>query len=373
MTGAIVKGWCPSAYRPMMSGDGLLVRVRPRLGRLTADEAHMLADLSKQFGNGMIDMTSRGNLQIRGVKEAGHLALVDALKSKGLVHPDPEIEARRAIVAAPDWQPGDATERLGTALEAALPEMPATPDKVGFVIDIGPKPRLRNVSGDFRFETDASGELLLSADGAQGGRIITEDTAIPALLKLVAWFAATGGGESKRMHRHIRTHPLPEAWQATPRQSDDTAEPLGYPDTTYGVPFGALKADDLQTLLSDAGPSHIRVTPWKTLILENARPVHLPGFLAKPDTVVMTAHACPGAPHCNSASVATRALALKLADQVPGRLHVSGCEKGCAHPKPAEVVLVGRNGRFDLVRQGRAGDTPEKTGLTRADLLELFS
>ena len=30
------KGWCPGAWRPMASGDGLLVRVRPRLGRLTA-------------------------------------------------------------------------------------------------------------------------------------------------------------------------------------------------------------------------------------------------------------------------------------------------------------------------------------------------
>ena len=101
-------------------------------------------------------------------------------------------------------------------------------------------------------------------------------------------------------------------------------------------------------------------------------PIALLSVLAQPEAAVMTAHACPGAPRCASASLATRALALKLADRVPGRLHVSGCEKGCAHPRPAEVTLVGRNGRFDLVRQGRAGDTPERTGLAEADLLELF-
>ena len=28
----VVQGWCPGAHRPMMSGDGLVVRVRPRLG-----------------------------------------------------------------------------------------------------------------------------------------------------------------------------------------------------------------------------------------------------------------------------------------------------------------------------------------------------
>ena len=33
------KGWCPGAYRPMMSGDGLVVRVRPTLARLTRDLA----------------------------------------------------------------------------------------------------------------------------------------------------------------------------------------------------------------------------------------------------------------------------------------------------------------------------------------------
>ena len=34
-----IKGWCPSALRPMQSGDGLVVRVRPRGGRLSAEQA----------------------------------------------------------------------------------------------------------------------------------------------------------------------------------------------------------------------------------------------------------------------------------------------------------------------------------------------
>ncbi len=31
MTGWEIKGWCPGALRPMQSGDGLVVRIRPRL------------------------------------------------------------------------------------------------------------------------------------------------------------------------------------------------------------------------------------------------------------------------------------------------------------------------------------------------------
>ena len=39
MNGFEIKGWCPSALRPMLSGDGLVVRLRPRGGRLSSAQA----------------------------------------------------------------------------------------------------------------------------------------------------------------------------------------------------------------------------------------------------------------------------------------------------------------------------------------------
>ncbi|WP_252979256.1 hypothetical protein [Mameliella alba] len=39
MSAPEIKGWCPGAWRPMLSGDGLVVRVRPHLARLDADQA----------------------------------------------------------------------------------------------------------------------------------------------------------------------------------------------------------------------------------------------------------------------------------------------------------------------------------------------
>ncbi len=53
-------------------------------------------------------------------------------------------------------------------------------------------------------------------------------------------------------------------------------------------------------------------------------------------------------------------MADRLAAHVqPGdHLHVSGCGKGCAHPRRAEVTLVGRADGIGLVIDGRAGDTP---------------
>jgi precorrin-3B synthase len=50
MSGGTIKGWCPGALQPMLSGDGLVVRVRPHGGRLDAAQAAGLADLAERFG-----------------------------------------------------------------------------------------------------------------------------------------------------------------------------------------------------------------------------------------------------------------------------------------------------------------------------------
>ncbi|MGX1077699.1 sulfite reductase beta subunit-like hemoprotein [Bradyrhizobium elkanii] len=46
MSAVAVKGWCPGALRPMRSGDGLVVRIRPRAGRLDAAQAAGIAELA---------------------------------------------------------------------------------------------------------------------------------------------------------------------------------------------------------------------------------------------------------------------------------------------------------------------------------------
>ena len=45
-------------------------------------------------------------------------------------------------------------------------------------------------------------------------------------------------------------------------------------------------------------------------------------------------------------------------------LHVSGCSKSCAHRGAASLTLVGRDGRYDLIRNGSAAERPSLTGLT---------
>ncbi|WP_432443240.1 hypothetical protein [Methylobacterium aquaticum] len=78
------RGWCPGLARPMPTGDGLLVRLHPVAGRLTADQARAAARAAREGGNGLLDVTARGNLQIRGVTEESHGRVVAILAAAGL-------------------------------------------------------------------------------------------------------------------------------------------------------------------------------------------------------------------------------------------------------------------------------------------------
>ena len=84
----VVQGWCPGALRPMLSGDGLVVRVRPRMARLSPAQVRGLAEAALRHGNGVIDLTARANLQLRGVRPEAHLALLDDLSELGLLDAD---------------------------------------------------------------------------------------------------------------------------------------------------------------------------------------------------------------------------------------------------------------------------------------------
>ena len=40
-------------------------------------------------------------------------------------------------------------------------------------------------------------------------------------------------------------------------------------------------------------------------------------------------------------------------------IHVSGCSKGCAYAKKADITLVGNNGHIDIVINGYARDNAQ--------------
>ena len=139
------------------------------------------------------------------------------------------------------------------------------------------------------------------------------------------------------------------------------------------LPFGSMEAAGLAAFARRAarhGVADIRLAPGRSLILlcpsqaaarsvaDAARSHGLILDAADPRRAIA---ACPGAPACASGRLATRALALGLAARggSGASIHVSGCAKGCAHPTPAGLVLVGTDAGIALVRNGRAADAPE--------------
>lgn len=367
-----VKGWCPGAHRPMMSGDGLLFRVRPFFGELSREQAFGLCDLAERFGNGMLDLTSRANLQIRGVAEVNQTALLEALDRLGVIDADPAVEKCRNILMPPDWSAGDATHALYCRVLETLPSLPDLPGKFGVTIDTASQPCLREGSADFRFEHSTSGALILRADGAPRGRAVTDDTAMDALRDMAQWFIGSGGFSAGRMARHLANCSLPTGWaDVSPRSQVTTPQVGAAPGgTILGAPFGKIVCTDLRALLQNSQAMHLRPMLGRKLMVCDAQVTEAAGFVTTPSRL-MDVHACPGAPYCPAASVKTAQLARALAPVTNGSLHVSGCEKGCAFPRAAATTFVGRGGTFDLVSEGQPWDEPCQRGLSPDTLMTM--
>ncbi len=347
-----VRGWCPGLYDPMSSGDGLLVRVKPPGARLTPASAAALAAASAEYGNGVIELTQRGLLQIRGLRGETVTPFAAAMVAAGLAHADPVRERRRRIIACP---PFDAA--LVAALEAmqeASPDWDALPDK--FAVSVNGR----------------SGDLCICGDETGlGGDLATTVSPIEAVTRLVAACLAFGSG---RMRALIECHGEAAIFAAAALPTRPATHPAVPPPASLGVPFGQLSAATLAGLA--ALGNDLLLTPDRSVVLPGGAPLaaiaERLGLIADPADPRRHVAACAGAPACASASVATRADAARWAGLAPG-LHVSGCAKGCAHPGPAVVTLVGREGRYDLVRHGRAGDAPVLRGLAVADIAAILA
>jgi precorrin-3B synthase len=118
----------------------------------------------------------------------------------------------------------------------------------------------------------------------------------------------------------------------------------------------------------------LRVTPWRALVLPGVPAAAVTqlrdagdalGLIVDPMDPRLAVIACPGQPACASATVPARTDAMRLvALGLPRTVHVSGCAKGCAHSGPARITLIGENGRYGIVRNGRPSDVPSMGGLT---------
>ena len=149
----------------------------------------------------------------------------------------------------------------------------------------------------------------------------------------------------------------------------------GFGGHAIGASFGLFPAAALRQI-AKATTQPIRVTPFRLLHLRDADLAGLThaDLILSPNPGLGAIHGCTGAPGCPQASVQTRTTARALAALLPAgqSLHVSGCAKGCALQGRADFTLIGRGGRFDLVRNGTVNDPPVQRTLSPDDLPLIF-
>jgi precorrin-3B synthase len=439
MTAGAIKGWCPGALRPMESGDGLIVRLKITGGIVPLDLAAAIADWSARWGNGEIDLTSRANLQLRGVSAESLSELQSALAAHGLLDGNIGGEAVRNVISSPlagldpeavlDVRPLARDLEVRLRDDTALHDLPA---KFGFLIDDGGRLGLRDVRADVRFEAvlgaDAPGFVVgLDGDGDAVG-VCRPDEFVETAAALARVFLAHREPDVRRMRDLVERvgaagiaadaslsasplegevgnglalpgggagaaiglidlrdqYPPPAAADAASTSpSRGEAMEMGA-FVGVGLPFGRIAAMELANLVqsvADSGATEFRLTPWRAILIPlptaagaktlAEKLAHTGLILDSADPRLRVA-ACSGAPSCLHGTTATRSDATQLAALVgtDSFLHLSGCAKGCAHPRSAPVTLVGRDGLYDLVIDGAPSDLPSIRGLTLDEAAE---
>lgn len=424
MTGELREGWCPSLFKPMQSGDGWLLRVKPKAGKLSAEQARIIAAQASRYGNGHIDLTARANLQVRGMEPKGAARFAAAAVPAGIAHAVAAIERVRNVTTSP-LGPNDPSAPLNSHALAAIAEealttaqpLEAIPSKFGILVDGGGLFSLAGFSADIilRPASRSPGSAVaISLDGGkQAVTCGTSDLAV-VLGHLVQAFLALNAEQAEPASR---MRGLVEACgeeavfaraglspQRAPREPKIAPSPIGFTPVPQerrgvfgiGLPFGRIETDALHSLAdlcSRFGDGRLRLTPWRVLMISGvlasdrhalAEAASRLRLITDPNDPRLSIYTCVGAPTCRKASVHARRdaarlaehLSLQAAERRPGangathpRLHVSGCPKACAHPQAAEITLTGRDGRYDLIWHGKAGDAPNRTNLDIEDVI----
>ena len=409
------KGWCPGALRPMETGDGLLARVRAPRGRLSLDQAAALSDAALRCGNGVIGLSARANLHLRGLSEGTLPDLHTRLEKAGLIDTDPEVERLRNIVASPldDVDP-EASFDLGPSVAALEMRLRADdhlrrlPPKFSFVIDAQGRLPLGDVDADIRFEASHDGTfaVYLAGEDALAAQCAPDAVGDVAARLANAFLALAGGGEAapRRMRALVertgaeaifasaalRANPCKRP-QRRPALQDVMGARLYGAEVVVGAAaaFGEIEAARLKALIERAhalNASSLRLSPWRAFLivgLDRRAAESLVDTIAELGLIVdagdprLRLAACPGAPACAHGLRPVRADATRWAPLLPKGegvvLHVSGCAKGCARPIATTTTFTATATGYDLILAGRAGDPPARRDLSGAQVMQLLA
>ncbi len=297
---------CPGALALHEAADGFLARVRLPGGRITGPQMRGLAAIADELGVGLLELTSRANVQIRGLAADSDVA--ERVADLGLL-PSASHERVRNIVAGPD----EAHDETVRDLDEQLQQRPRLADLPGrFLFAVGP--------ADDADITLAAGKVI-----AQGRMV---DGGVRQALDLAEVFQRVRG-DAWRMHE------VPTILGGDPAI---TLPPAAFPGGAL-APLGRLTSQQARAL---GAYERLVITTARTVVVRGDHDLASTGLITDPTSGWHGVTACTGMPGCAKAraDVQAQARVYVEANPVHPRVHFSGCERRCGAPRADHLEVV---------------------------------
>jgi precorrin-3B synthase len=344
---------CPGTLQLHQAADGGLARVRIPGGRLDAAQWRAVVAASSDLGDGNLDLTSRGNLQIRGLSPGSEAALSDCLWRAGLL-PSISHERARNIVASPlaglDGEGVCDVRPLVSDLDQALCATPSLAELSGrflFALDDG-RGDVATLGADICLIGIGPDRLQLLVNGVVSGPELSAGGAARAAITAAEVFLAERAATGSKAWRIAE---LPRSTSGTLwRPSSHNVPLIGWSPRALvvGIRLGRLTTAQAGLIgtLADQG---LIVTPWRTLVLPGASQgvgelLGDAGLIVDPASRWVGVTSCTGRPGCDKALADVRNDALvvhaDLLDCPEMPVHWVGCERRCGSPATASVEVL---------------------------------
>ena len=350
---------CPGALQVHQAADGALARIRLPGGVLTAAQLAALADTSDRLGSGTLELTARGNLQIRAITDVA--AVADAIAAAGLL-PSATHERVRNIVASPlSGRAGGRIDVRGWVadLDAAIQAEPALTKLGGrfwFSLDDG-RDDVSGLGADVGAHAVDDHTFLVLAGRDTGVRLRAREV-VETLVGVAVRFVEARGN-AWRVSELVDAAGLWPGAELGGSFPPVSRPPVGWIEQDDGrialgaaVPLGVLSARVAEYLAAIEAP--VVITPWRSVLVcdlndgvaDTALRVLAPlGLVFDENSPWLAVSACVGSPGCARSIADVRADAVQSVHTGTGvHRHFVGCERACGSPLAGEVLVATRDG-----------------------------